>query len=105
MACQRTVRDGRVDLRQILQHHSPGADVHVADFGIAHLPVGETYGMLGGIEQAPGIGFGKRVEIGRSRLKNGVMRRIGAVLHMPPAVENGKKHGFGAFLERIVHGQ
>ncbi len=37
---ERAVRNGRIDARQILHHHPAGADVHVPDFGIAHLPLG-----------------------------------------------------------------
>ena len=32
-----------VDPRQVLHHHTAGADVHVADLGIAHLPGGQAY--------------------------------------------------------------
>jgi hypothetical protein len=42
--------DGVVDARQILHHHPAGAEIGVADLGIAHLPVGQADIMLAGVE-------------------------------------------------------
>ena len=39
---QRAVRDRHIDARQILHHDAAGADIHVADFGIAHLAAGQA---------------------------------------------------------------
>ena len=51
MRGQRAVVDRIVDARQVLRHHPAGADIHVADFGIAHLPVGQADGAAGGLQQ------------------------------------------------------
>ncbi|MNS83772.1 hypothetical protein D3C72_1175740 [compost metagenome] len=37
------VTDGHVDARELLVHDAPGAHVHVADLGVAHLPLGQAH--------------------------------------------------------------
>ena len=44
--------DGGVDARQVLHHHAAGADIHMADFGIAHLAVRQADGAARGVQQA-----------------------------------------------------
>src|SRR5436190_9524125 len=39
MAMKRTVADGKINFYQILVNYSAGADVEMADFGIAHLTI------------------------------------------------------------------
>ena len=36
------VADRLGDTGEVLLHHAAGAEVHVADFGVAHLPVRQT---------------------------------------------------------------
>ena len=40
---QATVANRGSDARQFLPHHPAGADVEVADFGVAHLPVWQSH--------------------------------------------------------------
>ena len=40
VGCERAVGDRLVDARQVLHHDAAGAEIHVADFRIAHLPLG-----------------------------------------------------------------
>jgi hypothetical protein len=49
VAGQRPVRDGLVDPREVLRHDRAGAEVEVADLGVAHLPLRQADGLaLGG---------------------------------------------------------
>ena len=43
---ERAVSDGGVDARQVLEHRATGAQVEVADLGVAHLPGGQADGIL-----------------------------------------------------------
>ena len=45
---------GQVDAHQVLVDNAAGAKVHVADLGVAHLPLGQSYGATAGLE----LGFG-----------------------------------------------
>ena len=38
IAAKRTISDGPIDARQFLHDHAAGTQIHMADFGIAHLP-------------------------------------------------------------------
>ena len=42
--------DRVVDAREVLVDHAPGADVEVADLGVAHLALGQAHRHLGGID-------------------------------------------------------
>ena len=48
---ERAVGDGGVDPRQVLQDRPAGAEVQVADLGVAHLPRRQTDGVLGGSQR------------------------------------------------------
>ena len=85
------VLDGGVDAGQVLVDDAAGADVHVADFGIAHLAVGQADETAFGVNQgvralgqqgAPGRQFGQR---------DGIVRAFGAVT---PAVKDQQHHRF-----------
>ena len=45
---------GAADPRQILHDHAAGADVEMADFGIAHLPVRQADVFARGVQEAMG---------------------------------------------------
>ena len=53
---QRTVRDGGVDARQILQDYAARPDIEMSDLGIAHLPLGQADIGAEGPSAAPGGG-------------------------------------------------
>ena len=40
----RLLRDKQVDARHVHVHDAPRADVEMADFAVAHLPIGQTHG-------------------------------------------------------------
>ena len=88
---ERPVFNGDIDARQILRHDAAGTDIHVSDFGIAHLAARQAHGRTGGGEQSIGaVGQHARV-VGRPRPGDGV---VGSILGPPtPAVENAKKRG------------
>ena len=39
-------RDRRVNARDVHLHNAPGADVQVAHFAVAHLPVGQAHKVI-----------------------------------------------------------
>jgi hypothetical protein len=84
------VGDGGVDARQVLHHHAPGAEVHVADLGVAHLSARQPHLVLGGVDQGVRRGGEEAVQVRRRRLADGVVL---AGLAMAPAVEDAEHHG------------
>ena len=49
--------NGVTDPHEFLAHHAAGADVHVADFGVAHLPVGQADVAAGGMQEGVRTGL------------------------------------------------
>ena len=45
------VGNGVADAHQFLMHHAAGADIHVADLGVAHLPLGQADIAAGGVQE------------------------------------------------------
>ena len=64
----------------------------MADFGVAHLAVGEADEVLAGAEEGVGIVAEELVVDGFAGLGDGVAVGLGAVA---PAVEDGEDDGFG----------
>src|SRR5579863_7208786 len=89
--------DGRADARQVLQHHAAGADIEMADFGIAHLAAGQADVLARGAQKAVRQVLPQPVEGRRLGLADGVIRRV---LAPAPAVEHNKHHG-AALLHSI----
>ena len=87
---ERAVLDGVVDARQLGHGDAAGAQVHVADLGIAHLALGQADEALGGVDQALRAGRDQAIVVGRARIEDGVVGRIGA---MAPAVEDAQDRG------------
>jgi hypothetical protein len=83
------VGDGVVDPSQVLLDDRPGAEVEVADLGVAHLPVGEAdVAALGG-ELGMRVAGPEGVEDRRLGQRDRVARpRLG----QPPAVEDDQRH-------------
>ena len=79
------------DARQLLHHDAAGADVQVADLGIAHLAVGQP-----DIEAGRGAARVRRrhepVERRRVGLADSVVRRL---LAPAPAIEDDEHDGAG----------
>ena len=91
---ERAVGDRFVDARQILHHHPAGAEIHVPDLGIAHLPVGQADIMLACLELRVRPALHQRVP---DRCPGAVDRIVGglAVLGraLTPAVEDAQHNG------------
>jgi hypothetical protein len=83
----RVVGDRLVDARQVLGHDAAGAEIHVADFGIAHLTVGEADVMLAGLQFGMRARLKEFVPVRRVRVEDGVVGLVGA---LAPAIENAK---------------
>ena len=82
---QRAVGDRLVDARQILADHGAGAEVEVADLGVAHLAFGQPDGAAAGGQRRVRVGRPQLVEHRRARQRDRVAR---AGLGEPPAVEH-----------------
>ena len=99
------VRDGGVDTRQVLVDDAAGADVHVADFGVAHLAVRQADVQAMGLDQRMRI-VGQQLAPVR---QVGQRQRVaGLVLAIAPAIENQQQHRFGSghggYLGKSVNG-
>src|SRR5438874_1163150 len=79
--------DRLVDARQILQDHAAGAEIGVADLGIAHLPVRQADIMLARLEPRMRPAAQELVPDRRLRL---VDRVVVAILALAPAVEDAQ---------------
>ena len=82
--------DGGVDARQLLHHHPAGADVHMADLGIAHLALGQAHMQLRGVDQGVGRLGHPALPGGRLGQGHGI---AGAGGGMAPAVQNAEHDG------------
>ena len=58
------VGDRVADAHQLLLHHAAGADVHVADLGVAHLAVGQADVAAGGVQEGVRAGLPQLVKVG-----------------------------------------
>ena len=87
---------------EVLIHHAAGAEVHVADFGVAHLAVRQADVHAAARDQAVRHGGPQTVQYGLLRRKDGVGFRA---LTVTEAVENNQdqrfrrgSHGFHSWL-------
>src|SRR6185437_7937913 len=94
---ERSVLDRFVDARKVLHDDAAGAEIHVTDFGIPHLPLGQTDEALARLEMRMRIAFEKAVPIGRLGETNAVGVGIGAIA---PPVENAQNDRAGAMWLR-----
>ncbi len=88
---QRTVFDCRVDARQFLHHHAAGADIQMADLGIAHLSLWQADRLAAGGQEGVRRAGPEPVEVRRLGQGDGIV-----VPGFIPAetVENDEHHGF-----------
>ena len=90
MPGQRAILDGVVDARQVGHRDAAGAEIHVADLGIAHLALGQADERLGCIDQALRAGRDQAVEARCLGVQDGVVGTVGAIA---PAVEDAEQGG------------
>ena len=83
-------RDGVGDARQVLHHDAAGADVEMADLGIAHLAVGQADVAARGAQEGVRTRAPQAVEGRRPRLAHGV---VGAILAPTPTIQNNQHDG------------
>ena len=53
--------------------HAAGADVHMSDFGIAHLLRRQADPFFGSVDQGMGVGFPQEIPVRLARLADGVV--------------------------------
>ena len=83
---------GGVDARQVLHDHAAGADVHMADLGIAHLAGRQPDMQFRGVDQRMRAIAHEAVPGRRVRQPDRVVIVAGA---FPPAVEDAEHDGAG----------
>ena len=81
--------NGFVDARQVLDHHAAGADIEMADFGIAHLAVRQADVLARSVENSVRTALPEAAEIRCLSLANGVIARVVAPA---PAIQNDQHH-------------
>ncbi len=88
-APDRSIGNRLGNARQVLLHHAAGADIHVADLGVAHLALGQPNIGAGGAQERVRTGRPEPLEIGRLRQTDGVIFTL-----LPPAepVEDQQHH-------------
>ena len=91
-------RDGVADPRQVLHHDAAGADIEMADLGIAHLSRRQADVAAGGAQERVRPGGPQSVERGRLGLPDGV---VGGFLAPAPAVQHDQHHR-AALLHEIA---
>src|SRR5579872_344783 len=84
---ERAILDRLVDARQFGHRDAAGAQVHMADLGIAHLSLGQPDEGFRGVDQSLRAGGDQPVIVRRARIEDGVVARIGSET---PSVENAK---------------
>src|SRR3546814_6125770 len=85
----RSVGDGVVDARQVLEDDAAGAEVHVTDLGIAHLPLRQADMLLRRIHQTGRPAPAQAVEHRRVRERH---RVVVAGVTLAPAVHDAQQH-------------
>ena len=85
------VGDGGVDAGHVHAHDAAGAEVEVADFGVAHLAVGQADEVLAGADEGVGEVAQQLVVGGLAGECDGVAVGLGAIA---PAVEDGENDRF-----------
>ena len=91
------VGDGGVDAGHVHADDAAGAEVEVADLGVAHLAVWEADEVIAGVEEGVGVLGEETVVNGLAGEGDGVSECFGAVA---PAVKDGEYDGFRHGLEQ-----
>ena len=82
-----------VDARELLMHHTAGADVEMPHLGVAHLTVWKAHGLSRGFKLGVRAGFEQLVEHRRGCQRHGVARtrwRQAQAVHDDQACREGK---------------
>src|SRR6185312_13367103 len=95
---QRAVLDRLVDAGHVGHGNPAGAEIHVADLGIAHLAFGQADEGLRGVDQALRTGRRQLVVVGRPRIEDGVVLGIWPVA---PAIEDAEDGGTRSHYEAL----
>src|ERR1700678_2742210 len=85
------ILDHQVDARDVHMHDAPGANVEMADFAMAHLPLGQADEGPAGVNESVGILAQQPIVNRLARESDGVGFRFGAV---SPAVEDDENEWF-----------
>ena len=87
------VFNGSIDAGEVLVDDAPRAQVHVPDFGIAHLPVRQAHMTAFGMDQRMRRGGQQSVPVGQLGLGQ---RIVFGLVSMPPAIQDQQDDGLRA---------
>ena len=91
---QLIVRNHQIDARDVHVHDSPGADIHVAYFAVAHLSFWQAHRWPGSLDQCVRE-FPEQFVVGRlARESNRVALRLRTVA---PSIQHRQHNGFRSF--------
>ena len=93
VARKAAIGNRRIDAGEILVDDAARTDVHVADFGIAHLPVRQSDMQAMGVDQGVRTVAQQGVPVRQPRLRKRVVRGLFA---MAPAIEDQQQDGLRA---------
>ena len=85
---KRSVGNRLVDAWQVLHHHPAGAEIHVPDLGIAHLPGGQADMQLRRLQVGNRRFARQPVEIGRARVHDRIV--VSRLVAVAPAVKHAQ---------------
>src|SRR5690554_8083901 len=88
-----------VDTGQALVYNPAGAEIHMADFRVVYLALGQAHEHTRGIDESLRLLLPQFVPEGCSGVGNGVV--ISRVT-VPPAIKNNQCSGFARFGHRFV---
>jgi len=91
---QRFVCHHQIDFRDVHVHHAPSADVHVADFAVAHLPFRQTDGRPRSLNQGIRKILNEPVVVRLARKSDRVAFRFRAI---SPAIQYSQHNRFRSF--------
>ena len=83
------VLNGLADPHQLLANHAPSADGEVANFGVTHLPVGQSHMGATGLNQGVGIGVPEGIH---DRCGCGMDGVVLLLRRVSPAVKHRQYH-------------
>src|SRR5579862_3658603 len=86
---ERAVRNRSVDQRHALGNDASAAEVHMADFAVAHDAFGEPDGLARSLQQRMRIALEQRIPMRKPGGSDGISIRLAAI---SPSVKNGENH-------------
>ena len=95
------ILDRGIDAGQVLVDDAAGAEVHVANFRVAHLPIRQSNETAFGVDQGVRAG---RQQLPPVRQVGQRQRVVGSLFTMSPAIQDQQHDGLGTHRPALGHG-